>query len=66
VVDQVSIQHSNIDRSDRPSIPPSATGAIVRIGGFGSLVVALVALLAPDWSIRERLRSNLRVRLPTR
>jgi membrane protease YdiL (CAAX protease family) len=47
-------------------VPPSATGALVRIGGFGPFVGALVALLASGWSIRQWLRANLRVRLPTR
>jgi membrane protease YdiL (CAAX protease family) len=47
-------------------VSPSATGALVRVGGFGPLVGAIVALLVSDWSIREWLRSNLRVRLPAR
>jgi membrane protease YdiL (CAAX protease family) len=47
-------------------VSPSATGALVRIGGFGPLVGAIVALLVSGRSIREWLRSNLRVRLPAR
>jgi len=47
-------------------VPPSATGSLVRIGGFGPFVGALVALLESGRSIREWLRSNLRVRLPAR
>jgi membrane protease YdiL (CAAX protease family) len=47
-------------------VPPSATGVLVRIGGFGPLVGAIVALLVSGRSIREWLRSNLRVRLPAR
>jgi membrane protease YdiL (CAAX protease family) len=47
-------------------VPPSATGALVRVGGFGPLVGAIVALLVSGRSIREWLRSNLRVRLPAR
>jgi hypothetical protein len=34
-------------------IPPSGTGALVRIGGFGPLAGALVAFLASNWSICE-------------
>ena len=47
-------------------VPSSATGALVRIGGFGPFVGALIALLVSGCSIHEWLRSNLRVRLPAR
>lgn len=47
-------------------VSPAATGALVRVGGFGPLVGAIVALLVSGRSIREWLRSNLRVRLPAR
>jgi len=47
-------------------VPPSSMGVLARVGGFGPLVGALVALTADDRSVRTWLRSNLRVRLPAR
>lgn len=46
--------------------PSSATGLLVRVGGFGPLVGAVVALIDADRSVRRWLRSNLRVRIPLR
>jgi len=47
-------------------VPSSAMGVLARVGGFGPLVGALVALTVADRSVREWLRSNLRVRIPAR
>jgi membrane protease YdiL (CAAX protease family) len=47
-------------------IPSSSMGILARVGGFGPLVGALVALTATDRSVRTWLRSNLRVRIPVR
>ena len=47
-------------------LPPSSMGILARVGGFGPLVGALVALLAAGRSVREWLRSSLRVRIPAR
>jgi membrane protease YdiL (CAAX protease family) len=47
-------------------LPPSSMDVLVRVGGFGPLVGALVALTATDRSVRTWVRSNLRVRILAR
>jgi membrane protease YdiL (CAAX protease family) len=47
-------------------VPASATGLLVRVGGFGPVVGAVLALFVSGHSIRTWLRSNLRFRLPCR
>jgi membrane protease YdiL (CAAX protease family) len=47
-------------------VPSSALGILARVGGFGPLVGALVALYATGGSIREWVRSNVRIRIPAR
>jgi len=47
-------------------VPPSSMGILARVGGFGPLVGALVALTASGRSVRDWLRSSLRVRISAR
>jgi membrane protease YdiL (CAAX protease family) len=47
-------------------VPSSSMGVLARVGGFGPFVGALVALTASGRSVREWLRSSLRVRIPAR
>jgi membrane protease YdiL (CAAX protease family) len=47
-------------------VPSSSMEILARVGGFGPLVGALVALTATDRGVRTWLRSNLRVRIPAR
>ncbi len=47
-------------------VPSSAIGILARVGGFGPLVGALVALSATGRSIREWARSIIRIRIRAR
>jgi membrane protease YdiL (CAAX protease family) len=47
-------------------LPPSSMDVLARLGGFGPLAGALVALKVAERSVRTWLRSNLRVRIPPR
>jgi membrane protease YdiL (CAAX protease family) len=47
-------------------LPSSTLDILARVGGFGPLVGALVALYATGRSVRGWLRSNVRIRIPLR
>lgn len=47
-------------------VPSSTTGVLVRVGGFGPLVGALLALRRSGGGVRGWFASNLRVRVPLR